>query len=80
MDLEDLKKSVSQMSDEEILKLLQDMRGNRRAAPAKRQANKQAAAIDKKLEKIEKKASALTIEEINELLSALKEESDGPSS
>jgi topoisomerase IA-like protein len=80
MDLEDLKKSVSQMSDEEILKLLQDMRGNRRAAPAKRQARKQEAAIEKKLEKVEKKASALSIDEINELLTMLKEETNGTSS
>jgi hypothetical protein len=67
MDLKDLKQSVSDMSNEELLDLLNDIRANRRKpaqkAPAKRKAQP--------AKKVEKALESLTADDIAKLIEAL---------
>lgn len=67
MDLQELRASVSDMSQEELLDLLQQIRSNRRT-PAEKPKPKRVA---KKSQNVEKAMAELSSEDIASLLEAL---------
>ena len=63
--LEELKQSISDMSDDDLLTLVKDIRANRRAAPAAMKKKKAQSTTEKFL-------NGLSLEQLEELLQKLE--------